>query len=310
MKKIVFVGEAMLELTRANDEQFNKAFAGDVYNSSVYLKRAFTDLTVSFMSGVGTDSLSDEFVAKLDEENIDTAFLGRSTDSHLGIYMVTTDEHGERSFSYWRNSSAAKQVLTLLSEDQFNSLTSTDVFFFSGITLAILPPEQRVKFFTLLEKLRESNVKVIFDPNYRARLWEDKPTAIACLEQAFELSDWLMPGVEDFIDLYAFTTVEEVIAFCSKYQFEELVIKQGAEAVHVVTESEHKILPVVPSERVVDTTSAGDAFNGVYLGARLTGETCEKACELASYLAARVVETPGAIMKSEVFENNWAKRPR
>ena len=299
----------MLELTRAGSEQFNRAFAGDVYNSSVYLKRAFPEHQVCFMSGVGSDPLSEQFIEGLTAESINTDFMGRSEKSHMGIYMVNTDEHGERSFLYWRNSSAAKEVMELLSAEQVSDLGSADIMFFSGISLAILPEAQREAFFALLESLQKQGTLLIFDPNYRARLWRNAEEAKQAMVRAFEMSDWLMPGVEDFTDLFSLHTVGDVIDFCSQFSFKELVIKQGSESVFVVSDGEQKVLPVLPSEKVVDTTSAGDAFNGVYLGSRVAGLSQERACELASYLAARVVETPGAIMKPEVFTANWDKKP-
>ncbi len=309
LKKIVFAGEAMLELTRAGSEQFNRAFAGDVYNSSVYLKRAFPEHEISFMSGVGKDTLSDQFLDVLATEQVDSTFMGRSDVSNMGIYMVNTDEHGERSFLYWRNSAAAKEVMSLLSDEQNESLKTADIFFFSGISLAILPNGERAAFFELLKTLKDSGTTLIFDPNYRARLWGSEDEAKQAMIAAFELSDWLMPGVEDFADLFGLNTVDDVVEYCAQYQFDELVIKQGSDSVHVVRGGETQVLPVIPSEKVVDTTSAGDAFNGVYLGARVSGNEPDKACQLASYLAARVVETPGAIMKRDLFTAKWDKRP-
>lgn len=309
MKKIVFAGEAMLELTRAGSEQYNRAFAGDVFNSSVYLKRAFPEHQISFMSGIGEDALSEQFMDVLKTEHIDTQFIGRTPQFNMGIYMVNTDDKGERSFLYWRNSSAAKEVMTLLSEAQTNALKEADIVFFSGISLAILPAQQRERFFELLDTLKQQGCTLIFDPNYRARLWQNANEAKQAMLRAFELSDWLMPGVEDFTELFGLHTVDEVVEFCSNFSFTELVIKQGSESVVVVSDSEQRVLPVQPSKNVVDTTSAGDAFNGIYLGSRMSGMSCEQACELASYLAARVVETPGAIMKPELFKSHWNKRP-
>lgn len=310
MKKIVFAGEAMLELTRAGSEQYNRAFAGDVFNSSVYLKRAFPEHQISFMSGIGEDALSEQFLEVLKTEQIDTQFLGRTPDANMGIYMVNTDDKGERSFLYWRNSSAAKQVMELLSAEQKSALNDADIVFFSGISLAILLPQQRERFFELLEQLKKQGCTLIFDPNYRARLWQNTNEAKQAMLRAFELSDWLMPGVEDFTELFALQTVGEVVEFCSNFSLHELVIKQGSESVVMVSGSEQRVLPVQPSKNVVDTTSAGDAFNGIYLGSRMSDMSSERACELASYLAARVVETPGAIMKPELFNLHWKNRPK
>ena len=47
---------------------------------------------------------------------------------------------------------------------------------------------------------------------------------------------------------------------------------------------------------VVDTSGAGDSFNGAYLAARLKGRTPSEAAREGLALAAKVVAQPGAII--------------
>lgn len=53
---------------------------------------------------------------------------------------------------------------------------------------------------------------------------------------------------------------------------------------------------------VVDTTSAGDAFNGAYLAARLDNKLMIEAAQLAARVAASVIQHPGAIIEKTQFE--------
>ena len=305
-ESIVFIGEAMLELVNVDQKTLAKSFAGDVYNTSVYLKRAFPSLNASFLSAIGSDEISTEFMQLAKNEAIDMSLTAQSNTLHMGIYMVVNDEHGERSFIYWRNQSAARNMISSLSESQKSAAKQFKHLFLSGITLAILQPEERDAFWTFLRDIKAGGTKIIFDPNYRERLWASKEDAQQQMQQAFELSDWLMPGLEDFNDLYGLDTIEACIEFCASYNFEELVLKQGAESVHVVNSDGHHIIPIIASQNVVDTTSAGDAFNGVYIGARLHENSVTMAVKLANAAACEVIATPGAIMPKERFEACWA----
>jgi len=306
---ILFVGEAMLELTNKTDSSLRKSFAGDVYNTAVYLKRAFPQFTSQFVSALGKDKISDEFTNRVIAEDIDTSLIGRSSTHHMGIYMVVNDATGERSFIYWRNDSAAKRSMSMVSDllDKL-SLSENDSVFFSGISIAILLPSERELFWNFVKKAKAAGAKIIFDPNYRPALWESVEVAKEQMDLAFGLSDWALPGLDDFKALYQLNTMEECIEFCAKYNFEELVIKQGSDSVHIITEDGHEINEIIASDNVVDTTSAGDAFNGAYLGARLTGESTKYATRFANYCASKVIETPGAIMPKELFVEalkNW-----
>lgn len=310
---VLFIGEVMLELVNTSQNMLAKSFAGDVYNTSVYMKRAYPDLTASFMSAVGKDSLSQEFVQKAKSEQVNTQAVGVSEQHHLGTYMVVNDDTGERSFIYWRSDSAAKSMMSTLNSEQ-NAYIQTEfnhkgVIFFSGITLAILHPCERKQFWILLETLQHAGALIVFDPNYRPALWESEDVAKHEIERAFASSDWLMPGVDDFKSLYGMSSVSECLDFCKQFNFSELVLKQGEKSVHVVNGDGHCEFEIVKSDNVVDTTSAGDAFNGIYLGARLGNSSPETATKLANYAASKVIETPGAIMPSTLFEKYWANKP-
>lgn len=150
--------------------------------------------------------------------------------------------------------------------------------------------------------MKNNGAKIIFDPNYRERLWTSKIDAIGQMEKAFELSDWLMPGLEDFEGLYGFCNVEKCLEFCEKYNFKELILKQGAQSVHVVTPKKHYVIPIKPSNNIVDTTSDGDAFNGLYLGGRTLGWSIEQAVSAANKGACEVIATRGAIMPKKRFQ--------
>lgn len=300
--RLLFIGEPMLELTSSSNDTLRKSYAGDAYNSSVYLKRAFPSNTVQFMTAVGSDALSQDFLQVVSTENIDASLIAESQNKHLGAYMVQNDEHGERSFIYWRSDSAAKKMMSLLkpslNEKTLKGLTS---IFFSGITLAILDDSERAAFWEFIADARQQGVLVIFDPNYRAILWDDLLTAQQQFEIAYQHSDWLMPGVDDFSSLYSINTVEECIEFCRPYQFKELIIKNGEQPVTVVTAAGTEVHAIKQSQNVVDTTSAGDAFNGIYIGARFAGQSIQRAVQMANHGAMKVIETPGAIMPKALF---------
>mgnify|MGYP000324236125 CR=1 FL=1 len=181
MSKIVIFGECMVELVNRGADTLSKGYAGDTYNTAVYLKRCAHDISVSYLTAIGADFLSDELLFKMGEEEINTDQVYRSNDRNLGLYMVRTDKHGERTFAYWRANSAATQTMNLFN----GSLNNADVFYFSGISLAILDDAQRLKLFDLVDSVRAAGGKVVFDPNYRPRLWKDQQEAQTWIDKAY-----------------------------------------------------------------------------------------------------------------------------
>ncbi len=280
----------------------HQSFAGDVYNSAVYLKRCFPQVTTSVVTALGQDNLSKKMLERFESEQINTQLVFAHDTKVPGMYYIETDEHGERSFIYWRNDSAAKKVVDFLDADALEQLSQGDMFFFSGISLAIIEESAREDFWKVVKQLKDAGVKIVFDPNYRARLWNSVEETKEQYHLAFAFADITLPGVEDLTTLYGVHSVEAVVEYLKPYQIEEIVVKNGPESV-VTKEGDtlqsHTIIPVT---NVVDTTSAGDAFNGVYLGSRLSDKSISSAVQLAAKAAGTVIQQPGAIAPKDIFQ--------
>ena len=115
---IICAGECMVELRHRESEhieaQYASRFAGDVTNFAVYLKRLSTASSVNFLSATGNDALSEKMREFLASEDISSELVARSPDKTVGLYMIHTDEHGERTFTYWRSDSAARAAMSSL----------------------------------------------------------------------------------------------------------------------------------------------------------------------------------------------------
>ena len=302
MSRIVIFGECMVELVNRGPDTLSKGYAGDTYNTAVYLKRCARDISVSYLTAIGADFLSDELLFKMGDEEINTDQVYRSEDRNLGLYMVRTDKHGERTFAYWRANSAATQTLNLMRGD----LSNADVFYFSGISLAILDEVQRLKLFDLIDGFRAKGGKVVFDPNYRPRLWPGPEHAQLWTNKAYSHADIAFPGGDDHLALYGHTDVDAIHQHVADLGVKEIIVKNGAVGVHIYEKDSHCIVPVERVETVVDTTAAGDAFNGGYLSARLSGKDMTDSASFGAKVAATVISYPGAIVEKDAFYKHIA----
>jgi 2-dehydro-3-deoxygluconokinase len=306
MKNIFLFGECMIELMAApqgkSSNTMSQSFAGDVFNTAVYLKRTFTDVKVDLVTAVGKDQFSLDMVQYFKNENIGTDFVFKSETKIPGLYSIQLDDQGERSFIYWRNDSAARQVMQHIDEEAISKLSKGDIFFFSGISLAVIEPEARDQFWDMIYKLKAAGVQIVFDPNYRPRMWASPKEAQEQFELALQKSDLSLPGVDDFEKLFGMTTVKEVHNYCNPFGINELIIKNGEQGILVVVDGEVSEFAITPVENVVDTTSAGDSFNGVYLGARMEGYSVNDSIALASKAAGFVIQHKGAIAPAAEFD--------
>lgn len=300
-RKIAVIGECMIELSQKG-AQVSRSFGGDTLNTAVYIARQVmaNDLEVHYVTALGDDNFSQQMLDAWQEENIHTALTQRLEHRLPGLYYIETDAQGERTFYYWRSEAAARfwleseQAETICAE-----LAQFDALYLSGISLAILTPASREKLMALLGKARVNGCKVIFDNNYRPRLWANKEETQRVYQQMLGYTDIAFLTLDDEDLLWGEKPVEEVIHRTQAAGVSEVVIKRGANSCLVAIEGEPRLeVPAIklPKEKVIDTTAAGDSFSAGYLAVRLTGGSAQEAAKRGHLMASTVIQHRGAII--------------
>lgn len=295
MKRIACIGEVMIELSRDGADLARIGVAGDTFNTAVYLKRALPEHDVAYVTALGDDSMSSRIREALAAEDLSTEMIETRDGAMPGLYMISVDAAGERSFSYWRSAAAAR---TLFSEPATVTPSSLDVFdmvYLSAISLAILPPAVRDAFWDWAAGYRARGGKIAFDSNYRPKLWESTAIAQSETMRAWANTDVALPSVDDEMALFEDVDEAAVVARLAGAGVSFGALKRGAQG-PLGLGKEAISLEVPPVTQVVDTTAAGDSFNAGFLGA-LAQDAPLKACMQAGHdLAAEVIGHPGAIL--------------
>lgn len=98
-KRVVAIGECMVELSPVGDALLRQGFAGDTFNTAWYLRHCLPrDWTVDYLSAVGSDALSDQMLEFMQASGIGVAHVARLAEATVGIYLINR-QNGERSFS-------------------------------------------------------------------------------------------------------------------------------------------------------------------------------------------------------------------
>ncbi|MDP4032611.1 MAG: sugar kinase [Pseudorhodobacter sp.] len=296
--RIACIGECMIELGQVNFDtgQAHFGFAGDTLNTATYLARLLPEgFVVSYITNLGTDAFSNRMLNSFAAEGIDSAWIGRHDSRLPGLYAIEIDAAGERSFHYWRDSSAARTLFSGLGTS-LDDLAQFDVIYLSGISLAILPDPIRSALIARLRVLHTAGCMVVFDSNYRPRLWPDAATARDDLGSMWCATSLALPSLDDEQQLYPGTTPVQVLDRIAGLGVGEIVLKSGAAGV-MIRQGRQTRQPDLPrAETVVDSTGAGDSFNAGYLAARLRGADADAATEAGHRLACRVIGQHGAIL--------------
>jgi 2-dehydro-3-deoxygluconokinase len=301
------IGECMIELQKRTQDQgdtMDYRFGGDTLNTAVYMARLLDPAVarVAYVTGLGVDGMSAEMAAAWEREGIDTACVLRLEDRLPGIYMIETDPDGERRFHYWRRDAAARHWLAAPGAQQvLAQLAEARMVYLSGISLAILAPADRDLLIATLARCRAAGGKVVFDNNYRPRLWESADVAREVYDRMFAHSDIALLTLDDDVALYGQDDVRDVIERTRTLGVGEVVVKRGAASAVVWHDGQvHEVAPQ-PVKDVIDTTAAGDSFGAAYMAARLAGQGPEAAARAGHRLAGTVIRHRGAIIPRDAM---------
>jgi 2-dehydro-3-deoxygluconokinase len=293
--RVLSIGECMAEFApAATPGEYRLGFAGDTFNTAWYLARLRPDITVSFLTATGDDSISEQMRAAFAVCGIDSSHVRVVPEHTVGLYLISLD-NGERSFSYWRGQSAARQ----LADEPVALARATetaDLIYFSGITLAILKDAARQRLLAVLQKARASGKTVAFDPNLRRRLWSGPAEMTAAVMEGAAVCDIALPSYRDEADWFGDADPTATADRYASAGASTIIVKNGADPVHFRNRETGGTVSVPEVRPIVDTTAAGDSFNAAILAGRLDrlplAESVARACRLAGH----VVQGVGALV--------------
>jgi len=175
-------------------------------------------------------------------------------------------------------------------------LAASDYVFVSGISLAILPADDRRGLLSLLTELAERGRTIAFDTNFRRALWSSLEEARTAAETLFRAANLVFATFEDEQLLWGDATAAETLARLHASGTRCVALKLGSEG---CLYSDGKTIirsAATPVASVIDTTAAGDAFNAGFLSGWIRDLPPEHCCRLGNRLAATVIQHRGAII--------------
>ena len=297
--KILSIGECMAEFSP--DEQlgkFNLGFAGDTFNTAWYIANNHADVNSAYFSKVGDDELSDQMLKFMSDNQVDTRYITTVAGSTIGLYLISL-VNGERTFSYWRNKSAAT-FLGQNVDDVGNAMKKQDMIYFSGITLAILDQNSRENLFSCLKSARRAGKKIAFDPNLRPKLWNDKKEMCDVIMAGANLSDIILPSFEDEATWFSDADPLSTLARYQNVGAETVVVKNAGDPISFWSQHGTGTYLVESVEKIIDSTAAGDSFNAEILVGLLREIPLADAINNAANLAKKVLMGQGALVKISI----------
>ncbi|MEO5613463.1 MAG: sugar kinase, partial [Cypionkella sp.] len=269
--------------------------AGDTFNTAWNARALLpADWTVAYLTSLGADPFSQRALDLMQANGITTDLVQHHPSRSIGLYAIAL-KAGERSFSYWRDTSAARTLAdnAAVLDAAFRD---ADVIHISGITLAILPNDGRAHLINALAQARQRGAITVLDPNYRPRLWPDAAIAAQVIARAATAATIVLPSFDDEAALFGDAAPEATASRYAAAGAARVVVKNGDQGLTLFEQGKTWTLTGLAQVTPKDTTGAGDSFNAGFLSALLGGANMETAAQAGRTIASQVVCHPGALM--------------
>lgn len=261
--KIMTIGELLVDLTQTSINengipQYSANPGGAPANVAVAASLMGAD--TAFVGRVGDDAFGKMLAETLLSKNIDISHLHFDKQHPTTLAIVSLDNSGERSFSFYRKDSADTKLTKNDADATF--IEKFDIIHFGSVSLTDEPSASAIKH--TVETAKAMGKIVSYDPNYRPLLWSDEVLAVAKMRALLKNIDIIKVSDEEALMLTGEDNIESAAKSLLNEGIGIVLVTLGEKGAYYLTEYAHGSCPAFTGN-VADTNGAGDTFLGTFL---------------------------------------------
>lgn len=301
---IITIGEGLIELSSdvslSLAKSLDKYYGGDTLAAAVAARRLGSK--VGYITRVGCDHFKEFLLDSWQAEGLDISQVKLSSEVN-GIYLLARPEDGSKEFSYYRKKTAASRLSIADISEKY--IENSKILYASGITQSLsLSAKEAVKMAYKIAK--QKGVTTAYDPNYSPLIATPEETKENFDEVVFDVDILFLSSKNDTPKLFDIESVEKVIKTLWDMGVKTVVIKSSKESKYYTGHAGDIVSCDFYATKTVDTTCAGDVFNGGFLHAIASGCSPFEATRLASIVSGLQAGGIGAIKSIPTKEEVYA----
>ena len=254
-----------------------KKFAGGVVaNYTTATSRL--GISTGFMGAVGNDPDGNFLIDDFENEKVDHSFTVKKKNQSTPMNFIMVNSNGDKIIIQSPHMQITKLDLEDIDEDY---ISNAKLLHTSALHLNITK-----KAFNIAKK---NNLITSFDleKQISIRGWEK-------LKPLIEKTDILCPNKAGAMELTGTNTPEEAAKVLIKKGPKIIVITLGNRGCLIQTKDKKLKIPTFEFSKVIDTTGAGDTFNGAFSVGYLKGWTLKEIGKFANAAASLKIQKIGA----------------
>lgn len=263
---VLALGELLIDFTKnGKSEQGNDLYEANPGGAPCNVLAILNKLgkKTAFIGKVGNDSFGWMLESTLKDLGIGTQGLYLDDVYHTTLSIVSTDETGDRDFSFYRDP-GADEMLTPAEVDP-ELIRKSRIFHFGTLSLTHESAKEATK--KAIHIAKEDGQILSFDPNYRAPLWKSEELAKEQIAYGLSQCDILKISEEELTLMTDTLDIDKGVQIlrASFPQIRLLNVTAGKEGAFAYYQDLKVFVPGFCLGHTIDTTGAGDTFGGCVL---------------------------------------------
>ncbi|MBR1400195.1 MAG: carbohydrate kinase [Prevotella sp.] len=250
MRKVIGIGETVLDIIFKNGQPIGAVPGGSVFNGIISLGRC--GVNASFISETGNDRVGRQIIGFLQENGVNADSVNVFPDSKSPVSLAFLDENNDAEYLFYKDHPHDRLDFV------YPDVQADDIVMF-GSYYAV-NPVIRQQVFAFLDYARQHGAILYYDVNFRPAHQHEVMKITSNLLENLEMSDIVRGSKEDFKVVFRKDDADRIYHSDISFYCRQFIYTQGAEPVALRTQMLKKDYPVMETQ-TVSTVGAGDNFN-------------------------------------------------
>lgn len=251
MRKVIGIGETVLDIIFKNGQPVSAVPGGSVYNGIISLGRA--GVPAAFISEVGNDRIGTRTIDFLKENGVDAALVSTYKGSKSPISLAFLNEQNDAEYIFYKDHPHDRLDYAVPEIDR-------DDIVIIGSYYSV-NPVIRPQVAAILNAARDHGAIIYYDVNFRAAHADEVLKLTPNILENFEYADIVRGSRDDFSVMYGMDTPDKVYNSEISFYCKKFVYTDGAGPVELRGDGGLKKSYPVMAADTVSTIGAGDNFN-------------------------------------------------
>ena len=255
-RKVIGIGETVLDIIFKNDQPTAAVPGGSVFNCLISLGRS--GIPAAFISETGNDRVGRTIVNFLKENNVDSSCVYVYPDSKSPLSLAFLNEQNDAEYIFYKDHPNDRLEFT------FPEIQADDIVVF-GSYYAV-NPVIRPQVVGLLDYARQHGAILYYDVNFRASHAAEVVKLTSNILENLEYADIVRGSTEDFEVMFRKNDPDTIYRSQIAFYTPNFICTQGSKPVELRAKGGLKRqYPVMLSGETVSTIGAGDNFNAGFV---------------------------------------------